>query len=154
YTIAELTVLSPIFWIVAYLAMTIMFSNAPSEMDIRNAAGGLKFILLFDLIWLAIAFFVPQVGWILPGVFELLAVMFALALAFAGVAYGMFILVAALARIKTPLQLIPLAICLIVGYLMATMGIGSPAFQTIVSVATLVGVILPMLAVKSFRAGV
>ena len=48
YTFAGLTVINPLFWIVAFLAMTIMFSNAPSDVDISNALPGLKFIILFD----------------------------------------------------------------------------------------------------------
>ncbi|MFW9976446.1 MAG: hypothetical protein ACFFDQ_14335, partial [Candidatus Thorarchaeota archaeon] len=42
YTFAGLTVINPVFWIIAFLAMTIMFSNAPSNVDIENASAGLK----------------------------------------------------------------------------------------------------------------
>ncbi|TFF95985.1 hypothetical protein EU546_02270, partial [Candidatus Thorarchaeota archaeon] len=100
YTFAGLTVLSPVFWIVAFLAMTIMFSNAPSDVDIRNAIPGLRVIIVLDLVWLAVAYFLPQAGMLLYGLFEFLAVMWALALAFAAVGYGFFILVFALSRLK------------------------------------------------------
>jgi len=151
-TFAGLTVISPVFWIVAFLAMTIMFSNAPSDVDIKNALGGLKFIILFDLIWLVTAYFQPQIGFLLPGLFELLSVMFALALAFAAVAYGFFILVAAMARIRTPFQVLPILACLLTGALLWYFAIWDAAFQTIISLAVLVGVTIPMLVTKSFRA--
>ncbi|MHA2211479.1 MAG: hypothetical protein ACXABV_20175, partial [Candidatus Thorarchaeota archaeon] len=112
YAFSGLTVINPLFWIVSFLAMTIMFSNAPSDVDIRNAKTGLIFIVVFNLIWLVVAYLLPAAGYALFGVYELLAVMFALAIAFAGLGYGFFILVAGLARIKTPLQLIPLLGCL------------------------------------------
>ncbi|MFQ5833152.1 MAG: hypothetical protein ACE5H4_10650, partial [Candidatus Thorarchaeota archaeon] len=152
YTFAGLTVISPVFWIVAFLAMTIMFSNAPSEVDIRNAVGGLKYIILFDLIWLVVAYFVPGAGWLLPGLFELTAVMFALALAFAAVAYGFFILVAAMARIRAPFQLIPFLACLLTGIALWYFSIGTAAFQTVAALAVFIVLILPMLATGSLRA--
>ncbi|MHA2380250.1 MAG: hypothetical protein ACXADS_13335, partial [Candidatus Thorarchaeota archaeon] len=152
YTFAGLTVISPVFWIVAFLAMTIMFSNAPSDVDIKNALGGLKYIILFDLIWLVAAYLQPQIGVLLPGIFELLAVMFALALAFAAVAYGFFILVAAMARIRTPLQILPILACLLTGVLLWYFAIGTAAFQTIVSLAVFVVATLPMLMAKGTRA--
>ncbi|MFX1265423.1 MAG: hypothetical protein ACFFH0_08580 [Promethearchaeota archaeon] len=151
-TFAALTVISPIFWIVAFLAMTIMFSNAPSDVDIKNAMGGLKFIILFDLIWSVAAYFQPQIGFLLPGLFELLSVMFALALAFAAVAYGFFILVAAMGRIRTPFQVLPILACLLTGALLWYFAIGEAAVQTIVSLAVLVGMTIPMLWTKRFRA--
>jgi hypothetical protein len=152
YTFAGLTVISPVFWIVAFLAMTIMFSNAPSDVDIKNALRGLKYIILFDLIWLVAAYLQPQIGVLLPGIFELLAVMFALALAFAAVAYGFFILVAAMARIRTPLQILPILACLLTGVLLWYFAIGTAAFQTIVSLAVFVVATLPMVMAKGTRA--
>ncbi|MFW9799638.1 MAG: hypothetical protein ACFFD9_04330, partial [Candidatus Thorarchaeota archaeon] len=152
HTFAGLTVISPVFWIVAFLAMTIMFSNAPSEVDIRNAVGGLKYIILFDLIWLVVAYFVPEAGWLLPGLFELIAVMFALALAFAAVAYGFFILVAAMARIRAPFQLIPILACLLAGIALWYLSIGTAAFQTVAALAIFIVLTLPILATGSLRA--
>jgi len=152
YTFAGLTVISPVFWFVAFLAMTIMFSNAPSDVDIKNAMGGLKFIVLFDLMWLVAAYFQPQIGFLLPGLFELLSVMFALALAFAAVAYGFFILVAAMGRIRTPFQLFPILACLLTGALLWYLAIETAAFQTIVSLVVLVGITIPMLMTERFRA--
>ncbi|MFX1415549.1 MAG: hypothetical protein ACFFC0_02005 [Promethearchaeota archaeon] len=151
-TFAGLTVISPIFWIVAFLAMTIMFSNAPSDVDIKNALGGLKFIIVFDLIWLVVAYFQPLAGFLLPGLFELLAVMFALALAFAAVAYGFFILVAAMGRIRTPFQILPILGCLLTGALLWVFAIGEAALQTVVSLAVLVGITIPILLTKNLRA--
>ncbi|TFG09952.1 hypothetical protein EU538_03360 [Candidatus Thorarchaeota archaeon] len=153
YTFAGLTVLSPVFWIVAFLAMTIMFSNAPSDVDIRNARAGLRAIIVFDTIWLIIAYFIPQAGMLLYGLFEFLAVMWALALAFAAVGYGFFILVFALSRLRTPLQAIPLALCLASAFVMAYSGFGTAAFQTIAAVGLLFISTTVMLAVKSFRVG-
>ncbi len=152
YTIAELTVINPVFWIVAFLAMTIMFSNAPSEADIRNAWSGLKFIVVFNLIWLVVAFFLPEAGWLLIGFFEILAVMFSLALAFAAIGYGFFILVAAMARIRSPFQVIPFVACLATGLVMSLQLIGSAAFQTMSSLAVFMLVTLLMLSMKSLRA--
>lgn len=152
YTISELTVISPVFWIVAFLAMTIMFSNAPSEADIRNAAPGLKVIVLFNLIWLAVAFFLPQAGWLLVGLFEILAVMFSLALAFAAIGYGFFILVAAMGRLRNPFQIAPFLACIISGFAMAVYTIGTPAFQTIVSLGVFMLVTLLMLSSRTLRA--
>jgi hypothetical protein len=151
-TFASLTVISPLFWIVAFLAMTIMFSNAPSDVDIKNALGGLKFIILFDLIWLVVAYFQPLAGFLLPGLFELLSVMFALALAFAAVAYGFFLLVAAMGRIRTPFQILPILGCLLTGALLWYFTNWEAAFQTVVSLAVLVGITIPMLVTKNFKA--
>jgi hypothetical protein len=159
YTFSELTVINPIFWIVAFLAMTIMFSNAPSDVDINNASAGLKVIILFDIIWLVIAFFLPDAGWILFGVYETLAVLFSLSLAFAVVGYGFFIMVAAMSKLKSPLQLIPFILCLTTGgilwYLTGTGGLSlsafTYAFQTIMSLGVFIGVTLLMLTIRSLR---
>jgi hypothetical protein len=152
YTIAGLTVLSPIFWIVAFLAMTIMFSNAPSGIDIENAKTGLRFILLFDIIWLVLAYLFPPVGWILYGVFELLAVLFALGVAFAIVAYGFFIMITALAQLRAWVRIIPIATCLGVGYYLWNVSYGTPALQTMIALVAFVAITIPLLLVKSFRA--
>ena len=152
YTIAQLTVINPVFWIVAFLAMTIMFSNAPSEADIRNAWSGLKFIVVFNIIWLMVAFFLPQAGWLLFGLFEIMAVMFSLALAFAAIGYGFFILVAAMARLRSPFQIIPFAACIATGLVMSLQGLGTLAFQTMVSLGVFMVLTLLMLSWKSLRA--
>ncbi|MBN2230966.1 MAG: hypothetical protein JW779_15380 [Candidatus Thorarchaeota archaeon] len=156
YTVAELTVVNPIFWIVAFLAMTIMFSNAPSDVDIKNAAGGLKAIILFNIIWLTVAYFLPDAGWILIGFYELLAVLFALALGFAAVGYGFFILIAAMSKLRSPLQIIPIASCIISGvafwYLDAAAVISlSLASQTILAVGVLIIITLIMLMLRPLR---
>lgn len=135
YTLAGLSVLHPAFWLIAFIAMTVMFSNAPSNVDIANAANGLKAIILFDLFWLAISFFVPIAGWFLPGIFEVLAVLFALALAFALVGYGFFVLVVAMSRIKKPLQILPFVLCLLTGGSLMYLGFGTVPFQTVISLA-------------------
>ncbi len=153
YTFAGLTVLNPVFWIVAFLAMTIMFSNAPSDVDIRNAIPGLRAIIMFNIIWLIIAYFVPQAGILLYGLFEFLAVMWALALAFAAVGYGFFILVFALSRLRTPLQAIPLALCLASAFVILYLGFATPAFSTIGAIAVLIAGTAAMLGVRSFRVG-
>ena len=152
YTISQLTVINPVFWIVAFLAMTIMFSNAPSEADILNAAAGLKFVIVFNLIWLGVAFFLPDAGWLLVGLFEVLAVMFSLALAFAAIGYGFFILVAAMARIRSPLQIVPFLACIATGVIMAFYGVGTPAFQTVVALGAFMFTTLLMLASRPLRA--
>jgi len=152
YTFAELTVINPIFWIVAFLAMTIMFSNAPSDVDISNALPGLKWVLLLELIWLVIAAFVPLAGWALPGLFELAAVMFALALGFSAIAYGFFIMITAMGRLKTPINIIPFIATLIAGWVLSVYSTYTPAMQTIIAVAVFVVVVIPLLLVKSFRA--
>jgi len=159
YTFSELTVINPFFWIVAFLAMTIMFSNAPSDMDIRNAATGLKFIILFDIIWLVIAYFLPDAGLILFGLYEALAVLFSLSLAFAAVGYGFFILVAAMAKLRSPLQIIPFMTCLVTGtilwYLTGTGVLSLVTFtyalQTIISLGVFIGVTVLMLMIRSLR---
>jgi hypothetical protein len=151
YAFSGLTVINPLFWIVSFLAMTIMFSNAPSDVDIRNAKTGLIFIVVFNLIWLVVAYLLPAAGYALFGLYELLAVMFALAIAFAGLGYGFFILVAGLARIKTPLQLIPLLGCLGTGIALSYLSIGPAAFQTVVSIGVLVALMLILLMMKSTR---
>jgi hypothetical protein len=159
YTFSELTVINPIFWIVAFLAMTIMFSNAPSDMDIRNAATGLKAIILFNIIWLIIAYFLPDAGWILFGVYETIAVLFSLSLAFAAVAYGFFILVAAMSKLKSPLQIIPFILCLATGgvlwYFTGTgelsLATYTYALQTMISLGVFIGVTLLMLMTRSLR---
>ncbi|MGY5879704.1 MAG: hypothetical protein RTV31_05610 [Candidatus Thorarchaeota archaeon] len=157
YTFAELTVINPIFWIIAFLAMTIMFSNAPSDMDIRNAATGLKVIIIFNLIWLVIAYFLPLAGWLLFGFYEGLAVLFSLSLAFAAVGYGFFILVAAMSKLKSPFQLIPIASCIGTGIgLWYFVGLGildwSLASQTVIAVVVFTVVTLLMLLIRPLRA--
>ncbi|MHA1930075.1 MAG: hypothetical protein ACTSV2_16000 [Candidatus Thorarchaeota archaeon] len=149
YTFAGLTVINPLFWIVAFLAMTIMFSNAPSDVDIKNALPGLKFIIIFDFIWLAIAYILPAAGWVLYGIFELLAVMFTLALAFAGLAYGFFIMITIMGRLKTPFNFLPFIGTIATGVILWYMNIGTPAFQTVVSVVAFVVIALPLLMIKS-----
>jgi hypothetical protein len=159
YTFGELTVINPVFWIVAFLAMTIMFSNAPSDVDIRNAAGGLKFIMLFNIIWLIIAYVFPAAGWIFYGVYEALAVLFTLALAFAAVGYGFFILVALLGKIRSPFSFIPLLGCIITGVAFWMLG---PAFlttlslvmQTLISIGVLIVLAIPLVLMKSTRSQV
>lgn len=135
YTLAGLSVLHPAFWLIAFIAMTVMFSNAPSNVDMANAANGLIGIILFDIIWLGISFFAPIAGWFLPGVFEILAVLFALALAFALVGYGFFVLVVGMSRIKKPLQIVPFVLCLLTGGLLMYLGVGTVQFQTLLSLA-------------------
>ena len=156
YTLAGLTVINPIFWIIAFLAMTIMFSNAPSDMDIRNAAVGLKFIVVFDIIWLVIAYLLPQAGWILFGLYEVLAVLFSLSLIFAAVGYGFFILVAAMSKLKSPFQIIPILSCLGTGIgLWYFVGQGvimfSAASQTVIAIVVFTIVTLLTLLVKPLR---
>jgi hypothetical protein len=156
YTFAELTVINPVFWIVAFLAMTIMFSNAPSSVDIENAAAGLKVIIVFDIIWLIVAYFLPQAGWLLYGLFETLAVLFSLAIAFAAVGYGFFILVAAMSKLKSPYQILPFLGCILTGIGFYMMGpafeaVVSLAMQTIISVGVFVVIAVLMLMIKSLR---
>ena len=156
YTVGQLTVINPVFWIVAFLAMTIMFSNAPSDVDIRNAAGGLKFIMLFNVIWLILAYVFPTIGWIFYGLYVLLAVLFSLALAFAAVGYGFFILVVLLGRIKAAYRLIPLLGCLITGVIFWMMGPSilptvSLVMQTLISIGVLVVLSIPLMMLKSTR---
>jgi len=148
YTLAGLSVLHPAFWLIAFIAMTVMFSNAPSNVDIANAANGLKAIILFDLFWLAISFFVPIAGWFLPGIFEILAVLFALALAFALVGYGFFVLVVAMSRIKKPLQILPFVLCLLTGGALMYLGFGTVPFQTVMSLAVFAATSLPLVLIS------
>ncbi len=145
YTFAGLTVINPLFWIVAFLAMTIMFSNAPSEVDITNALPGLKYIILFDIFWLLVAYFVPVAGFLLYGVFELLTVMFALALGFTAIAYGFFIMITAMGRLRTPYNIIPFIGTIVAGILLSQYSTYSPAMQTVLSVAVFVIIVIPML---------
>ncbi len=152
YTFSQLTVLNPLFWIVAFLAMTIMFSNSPSDVDISNAKVGLKFIMIFNAIWLIIAFFFPAAGWLLFGLYELLAVMFALGVVFAGIGYGFFFLITGLTRLKTPFNLFPIIACLLTGGILWYLAIGTPAFQTVVSIFVFLTILLLMLQVKAFSA--
>jgi len=157
YTFSGLTVINPIFWIIAFLAMTIMFSNAPSDMDIRNAATGLKVIIVFDLIWLFVAYLLPQAGWILFGFYEILAVLFSLSLAFAAVGYGFFILVAAMSKLRSPFQIIPIVSCIGTGIgLWYFVGQGiltlSLASQTIIAIVVFAAVTLLMLLIRPLRA--
>jgi uncharacterized membrane protein len=137
-----------------------MFSNAPSNVDISNAMTGLKVIIGFDLFWLVLSILVPEAGWILPGLFELLAVMFALALAFAGVAYGFFFMITATAKLRTPVNLIPLISCLATGGLLWYQGFRdplflafmSPAMQTLISLLVFAVLAVLLLAIPSLRA--
>lgn len=156
YTFSQLTVINPIFWIVAFLAMTIMFSNAPSNMDIMNAATGLKIIILFNLIWLTIAFLFPEAGWALFGLYELLAVLFSLAFAFAAIGYGFFILVTTMARLKPPFQIIPFASCIAIGialWYFVEQGLWSfsLAMQTVIAIVAFTAITILMLLVPQFR---
>ena len=156
YTFAQLTVINPVFWIVAFLAMTIMFSNAPSSVDIENASAGLKVIIAFDIIWLIISYFLPQVGWLLYGLFETLAVLFSLAIAFAAVGYGFFILVAAMSKLKSPYQILPFLGCLLTGLGFYLMGpsfeaVVSLAMQTIIAIGVFVVIAILLLMIKSMR---
>ncbi|MHA1615511.1 MAG: hypothetical protein ACTSYJ_11760 [Candidatus Thorarchaeota archaeon] len=157
HTFSELTVISPVFWIVAFLAMTIMFSNAPSDMDIRNAATGLKVIIIFNLFWLVVAYFAPQAGWILFGLYEVLAVLFSLSLAFAAVGYGFFILVAAMSKMKSPFQLIPITACIGTGiglWYLVDQGliILGAASQTVIAIVVITVVTFIMLLIPSMKA--
>ncbi|MGY5875940.1 MAG: hypothetical protein RTU30_09355 [Candidatus Thorarchaeota archaeon] len=154
YAFAGLTVLNPLFWIVAFLAMTIMFSNAPSDVDIRNAAQGLKYIMVFNMIWLVLAAILPAVGWVAIGLYELLAVLFSLAIGFAIVAYGFFIMIIGLAKLRTPYNLIPFIASLITGIILffnLDNTVYSLQFQTIVSLGVLALVMLLLLMFKSLR---
>jgi hypothetical protein len=151
YTFAGLTVVNPLFWIVAFLAMTVMFSNAPSNVDISNAMPGLRVILLFDAIWLMIAYLYPQAGWVLFGVFELLAVMYTLSIAFSVLAYGFFIMITGMAKLKTPFNLIPFIATIVSGLVLNIYLIGSPAFRTVLSVGVFVLVLIPLLFIKEIR---
>ncbi|MHA1902588.1 MAG: hypothetical protein ACXADL_02670 [Candidatus Thorarchaeota archaeon] len=151
YALGELTVINPLFWVVAFLAMTIMLSNAPSDVDIKNALPGLKFIFLFNLIWLAVAYFIPTAGWLLFGLYEFLAVMFALAVAFAAVAYGFFIMITIMGRLRTPFNILPFLATLISGALLQYINFGTAPFQTIISVAVFVAISIPLLMAKSLR---
>ncbi|MHA2025149.1 MAG: hypothetical protein ACW98U_04525 [Candidatus Thorarchaeota archaeon] len=156
YTFGELTVINPVFWIVAFLAMTIMFSNAPSDVDIRNAAGGLKWIMVFNVIWLVVAYVFPAAGWLFYGLYEALAVLFTLAIAFAAVGYGFFILVALLGKIRSPFSLIPLIGCILTGVAFWMMGpsiLGtySLVMQTLISIGVLIALTIPLLLMKSTR---
>jgi hypothetical protein len=134
-----------------------MFSNAPSDVDIRNAAGGLKFIMVFNIIWLVIAYLLPAAGWILYGLYEALAVLFTLALAFAAVGYGFFILVAILGKIRSPYQILPLAGCILTGLAFWLMGPSllatiSLVMQTLISIGVLIVIAFPLLLMKSTTA--
>jgi hypothetical protein len=133
-----------------------MFSNAPSSVDIENASAGLKAIIAFDIVWLVIAYFLPQAGWLLYGLFEALAVLFSLALAFAAVGYGFFILVAAMSKLRSPYQILPFLGCILTGIAFYMMGPGfeaaaSLAMQTILSIGVFVVIAVLMLMVKSLR---
>jgi len=156
YTFSQLTVVNPIFWIVAFLAMTIMFSNAPSDQDIRNASAGLKIIIVFNIIWLFIAYIYPMAGWVLFGFYEVLAVLFSLALAFAAVGYGFFILVAAMSKIRSPFQIVPFASCILTGIILwYYVGQGlwqfTSAMQTVISIVVFTGITILMLLVPFLR---
>ncbi len=151
YTFAQLTVISPLFWIVAFLAMTIMFSNAPSDVDIRNALPGLKYIILFNIIWIAIAYVFPIAGYLLFGLYELLAVMFALAIGFAALAYGFFIMITAMGRLRTPYNLIPFIGTILAGVLLSQFSTFSLASQTVIAVAIFVVIVIPLLMIDGLK---
>ena len=156
YTFAELTVINPGFWIIAFLAMTIMFSNAPSNVDIQNASAGLKVIVVFNFIWLIVAYVFPYAGWLLFGFYEALAVLFSLALAFAAVGYGFFILVAAMSKLRSPFQILPFLGCILTGVAFYMMGpsfqaVVSLAMQTMISIGVFIVIALPMMMVKSLK---
>lgn len=156
YTFAELTVINPVFWIIAFLAMTIMFSNAPSNVDIQNASAGLKAIIVFNILWLVVSYLFPLAGWLLFGLYEALAVLFSLALAFAAVGYGFFILVATMSKLKFPFQILPFLGSILVGIVFYVMGpsfeaIVSLAMQTVICIGIFVIVALPMLMTRSLR---
>ena len=156
YTFAGLTVINPVFWVIAFLAMTIMFSNAPSNVDIQNASIGLKAIIVFNVIWLVVAFFLPQAGLLLFGLYEALAVLFSLALAFAAVGYGFFILVVAMANLRSPFQIVPFLGCILCGVVFYLQGplfqaVVSLAMQTIISIGVFIVIAVPMLMTKSLR---
>ncbi len=148
YTFSGLTVVNPLFWIVAFLAMTIMFSNAPSDVDIKNSATGLKIILIFDLIWLVIAYLFPVAGWALYGLFELIAVMWALSLGFAAIGFGLFLLIAGMSRIQWPYNILPFILCIVTGLVLFFFGVGTAAFQTVVSIGVFAGMIVLLLFLK------
>ncbi|MFW9965156.1 MAG: hypothetical protein ACFFCX_16410 [Candidatus Sifarchaeia archaeon] len=156
YTFAELTVINPVFWIIAFLAMTIMFSNAPSDVDIQNASAGLKAIIVFNILWLVVSYLFPFAGWLLFGLYEALAVLFSLALAFAAVGYGFFILVAAMSKLKFPFQILPFLGSILAGIVFYMMGpsfevIVSLAMQTVICIGIFVIVALPMLMTRTLR---
>ncbi len=151
YDFAGLTVLNPMFWIVSFLAMTIMFSNAPSDVDIVNAGQGLKYIMIFNLIWLVLAAFIPEVGIIAFGLYELLAVLFALAIGFAAVAYGFFLLITAMGKLKAPYNLLPFLSMMIAGILLTYLPIGTPQLHTIIAVVVFAIVALLLLSIRSLH---
>ncbi len=148
WTFAGLTVVNPLFWIVAFLAMTTMFSNAPSSTDIRNARVGLKWLLIFNAIWIIVALVYPLAGFLMFGVFELLAVMFSLAVAFAAVGYGFFIMITAMSKLKFPINILPFLACVGTGAVLLYL---NTEFQTILSLLAFVIVVIPLLMVKRFR---
>jgi hypothetical protein len=151
YDFAGLTVVNPIFWIVSFLAMTIMFSNAPSKVDIMNASKGLQYIMIFNIVWLIIAAFFPQIGFITFGLYELLAVLFALAIGFAAIAYGFFLMITAMAKLKTPYNLLPLISMILTGVLLYLFPLGTPQFHTIIAISVFTAIALLLLAIKQLR---
>ena len=151
YDFAGLTVINPLFWIVSFLAMTIMFSNAPSKVDIMNASKGLQYIMLFNIIWLILAAFFPQIGFITFGLYELLAVLFALAIGFAAIAYGFFLMITAMGNLKTPYNLLPLISMILTGVLLYLFPIGTPQLHTIIAISVFTIIALLLLASKQLR---
>ncbi|MEM2142642.1 MAG: hypothetical protein QXQ81_05250 [Candidatus Thorarchaeota archaeon] len=138
YALAQLGVLNPVFWIILFFAMTIMFSNAPSSVDVEAATPGLKAIIVFDIVWMILAYLNPAVGWLLFGIFEFLLVMFSIALAMAGLGYGMFIMVAAMSRIRPLFQPVPIVACILTAVVLWMNAIGTAAAQTVMSLAVLI----------------
>jgi hypothetical protein len=152
YDFAGLTVINPIFWIVSFLAMTIMFSNAPSRVDIVNASRGLQYIMIFNIIWLILSAFLPEIGIIAFGLYELLAVLFALAIGFAAIAYGFFLMITALAKLKTPFNFIPFISMIFIGAVLYLYPLGTPQFHTIIAISVFAILALILLASKQLRA--
>lgn len=88
--------------------------------------------------------------------YEVLAVLFSLSLAFAAVGYGFFILVAAMSKLKSPFQLIPILSCIGTGIgLWYLVGQGmftfTPAFQTVIAIIVITAITLLMLLVRPLR---
>jgi hypothetical protein len=92
----------------------------------------------------------------LYGLFETLAVLFSLAIAFAAVGYGFFILVAAMSKLRSPYQILPFLGCILAGVGFYMMGpafeaVVSLAMQTIISVGVFVVIAVLLLMIKSLR---
>jgi hypothetical protein len=86
--------------------------------------------------------------------------MFTLALAFAGVAYGLFFMITAMAKLRTPANVVPFIVCVLTGALLwyrgyadpAFLTIVSPAMQTVISLLMFAVVALVSLSIRSLRA--